>query len=194
MKKLLVTIVACLICLYCPGQDCMSFKGIPFNTSLSEFTKQMTSKGMVLLHTQTEPTLIATAFKGDFAGQSDCEVYAFSTLDKSCIFKVVVYLPAKTTWYDLKNCYNGMLDSYTDKYGEPKDDYKVFSSPYYDGDGYEMSAVANEKCIYAAFWEFSYGTILMEISKFKQVRIAYEDANNIKKVIEKKRQAINDDI
>lgn len=194
MKKLVVALVVCLICLYSSGQDCMSFKGIPFNTSLSEFTKQLTSKGMVLSHTQTESTLIATTFKGNFAGYSDCEVFVFSTLDKSCIFKVSVYLPVKTIWGDLKSCYNGMLDSYKDKYGEPKDDFKFFSTPYYEGDGYEMTAVEIEKCFYAAIWELRYGNILMEISKYKQVRIVYEDENNIKKVIEKKKQVINDDI
>ena len=194
MKKLFTAIVLCLICIYGFGQDCMSFKGISFNTNFSEFTKQLTSKGMTLLRTQTEPTMIVATFKGDFAGYSDCEVFVFSTLDKSCIYKVTVFLPTKTTWYELKSCYFSMIGSYKNKYGEPTDDYKFFSSPYYDGDGYEMSAVTLEKCHYVAFWEFNYGTIMLEISKYKQVGIVYEDAKNVEKVMEKKRQTINDDI
>jgi hypothetical protein len=50
-----------------------------------------------------------------------------------------------------------------------------FDSPYFYGDGYELQAVGLEKCHYSALWEVENTTILLTISKFKQINIQYEN-------------------
>ena len=50
-----------------------------------------------------------------------------------------------------------MVELFTKKYGEPKDHFEFFSSPYYEGDGYELQALRKEKCNYISFWTLDKG-------------------------------------
>lgn len=92
------------------------------------------------------------------------------------VWKLLVYLPKQSDWYDLKKEYNDYKSLLTEKYGEPSHDYHFFMSPYKDGDGYEMTAVQVDKCRYTSFWEKE--GLNIEISKFRQVRIGYENLTN----------------
>ena len=69
------------------------------------------------------------------------------------------------------------MDVLSKKYGEPESTYNFFSSPYKEGDGDEMTAVAVDKCSYSAFWTKTSG-LWISISKFKQVVISYENITN----------------
>jgi hypothetical protein len=61
----------------------------------------------------------------------------------------------------------------------PTSNYDNFLSPYKDGDGYEMQAVEKDKTNIAAFWlGLSGANYSIEISKYKQVKIAYENETN----------------
>ena len=101
-------------------------------------------------------------------------IYINTPISKK-VWKFAVYLPAQTSWYSIKNQYQAKLSTLKDKYGEPKSSYENFINPYYEGDGYEMSAVTLDKVNYSAFWD---NGISIEISKYKQVKICYENAEN----------------
>ena len=113
---------------------------------------------------------------GTVAGKK-IEVNIVASPTSQTVWKFAVYLPAQTSWYSLKGDYNEFLSTLTSKYGQPEKTYEFFSSPYSEGDGYEMTGVFMDKCNYAAFWSDSIG-ITLEISKWKQVRINYENAKN----------------
>lgn len=138
MRKIIDAIVLCFISVYSFGQDGMSFKGIPFNQSLSEYTKQMTGKNMILQRTETESFMCKSVFKGDFAGYRDCEVHVFSALDKSYIYKVTAYVDMR--YKELCKEFDDIVASYKNKYGNP-------------------TSFAREALNYYSFWNLGYGSI-----------------------------------
>jgi hypothetical protein len=107
--------------------------------------------------------------------------------------KFSVYLPEQSSWNSLLNDYTRYKKTLTDKYGNPGDSFDFFSSPYKLGDGYEMTAVAAEKATYAAYWTLKGYSLSIEISKWKQVRISYENDNN-SKIAEKEQKDIDSNI
>jgi hypothetical protein len=108
---------------------------------------------------------------------TEYELFISFTPKTKQVWKLSVFLPEVTSWSRIKSEYENYLGLLTEKYGSPEKAYTFFSTPYYEGDGYEMSAIKLEKCHYSAFWSDSIG-IWIEISKFQQVKIVYENAKN----------------
>ena len=103
------------------------------------------------------------------------------------VWKVLVILTDDKSWYDLKSEYFNTKDILTKKYGEPKDCYAFFSSPYYEGDGYEKQAVENDKCTYSCFYgqvEEGKLDLSVSISESFHVTIHYENVelSKLKKI------------
>jgi hypothetical protein len=112
-------------------------------------------------------------------GYNEVEVFIFTTPKSKKIFRLAVYFPKKNTWSSLKSNYLDLLSILSSKYGEPTSSYESFSNPYYEGDGYEMSAVGLEKVNYLAYWSnINNLAIAIEISKFSQVKILYDNVFN----------------
>jgi hypothetical protein len=111
------------------------------------------------------------------------ELYVFWTPKSKIVYKVSLYLPKKDSWYSIKAEYQKYSDILSSKYGEPKPDnvYAYFSKPYYEGDGYEISALSLGKVTYFTFWDLSATENLqlgLSISKYEQVEISYENHKN----------------
>ena len=104
------------------------------------------------------------------------EVLIVSTPVTHKVWQIQVYLPKDITWSDIKSRYESYLNLLTEKYGAPYSSFNFFKDPYYEGDGYEMSAISLEKVVYSAFWE----NVAISISKWKQVCIKYENIENSK--------------
>ena len=59
------------------------------------------------------------------------------------------------------------------------DEFEFFLDPYDEGDGYEMSAVARDKCRFVCFFKEFGGHIGLEINQKGCVQVSYEDDINI---------------
>lgn len=94
------------------------------------------------------------------------------------VCKVIVLFPKKTTWEKLRIDYFNKKEMYFKKYSLDSE-YEFFSDPYEDGDGYELRAVSNDKCRYATFFNAEGGHICVEIGEGSQIKITYEDTENI---------------
>ncbi len=89
---------------------------------------------------------------------------------------MVAYLDEDISWSSLKYTYMRFLEILTDKYGNPDGSNESFTTPYYEGDGYELSAVGLDKVNYSAYWlNKSAMNLGVEISTFKQVKLTYEN-------------------
>ena len=118
----------------------------------------------------------------------DIELFIFTTPKSKKIFKMVVYFDDETSWYGIRGTYSTILNMLTDKYGTPDEDVAKFITPYYLGDGYELQAVELEKCDYHAYWfRRDNLTVGLEMSKYKQVKIVYE--NNLMMDLKNKEQS-----
>ena len=170
MKKLIMVAIILIASMSVYSQE---FLGIKVDGKKTDVVQQFKNKGFIV---KSEPSKTVTTMVGTVAGKKT-EVNVVSSPISQIVWKFAVYLPEQTSWYSLKDEYNEFLITLTNKYGAPENVYAFFSSPYYEGDGYEMQAVYMEKCTYSAFWSDSIG-IMLQISKYKQVKISYENSKN----------------
>lgn len=167
MKKLLLAI--CLLSsVTSRSQEVM---GIKVDGLRTDVVNKFKAKGFKVTGTPSEK---AVTMEGVVNGNK-YEVVVVNTPTTKKVWKIALYLSKQTDWYDIKATYEKYYNMLVEKYGQPNSFYTGFSSPYYEGDGYEMSAVGLGKCNYTAFWDFVY----IEISEFKQVYLSYENAVNV---------------
>jgi hypothetical protein len=150
------------------------FIGIKVDGNINDVVEKFKGKGLKVSNRNSTPNVISME---GIVGNRNLELNIVCTPTTKIVWKFAVYLPKQTLWTSLESEYEEYLDLLTKKYGEPEKKYNFFSSPYEDGDGYEMTAVAVEKCTYAAFWPENLG-LFIEISKWKQVKINYENITN----------------
>jgi hypothetical protein len=153
-----------------------SFDGVPISGDLPTAIARYKAKGYIFEKFIDNGAIL----KGKIA-QTPIEIFVFVTPKTKRVYKIVGYLDEDISWVALKSTYNRFHEIITTKYGVADGDYEDFTTPYFEGDGYELSAVALEKVNYSAYWLNKLSlNIGVEISKFKQVKITYENNELIK--------------
>lgn len=149
------------------------FNGVKIEGSMTNFVTQLKNKGYRLVEKGTDYSVLEGK-----VGVRMLEVVVFMTPKTNQVYKVTTFLPKKTSWYDLETEYFDYLKILKQKYGDPTESFEFFKDPYYEGDGYEMSAVALEKVFYCAYWmnnKVPNTNLGIAISKHKQIKISYEN-------------------
>jgi hypothetical protein len=186
MKKYILLLLITLSSIFSYSQE---FNGVLVDGDLPSFVSKMKAKNYTL-----RKYIENGAIMDGKVGYNDVEVFIFTTPKSKKVFRLSVYFPKKTTWSSLKGSYLDLLSSLTSKYGEPTNKGEIFKDPYYEGDGYEMSAVAIEKVVYLAYWEYISNLFLsIEISKYSQVNIVYDNVTNVA-IRDKEIKSINTNI
>ena len=162
----------CLFVLYGYSQEHLTFKNVPLNGDINNFAKELVKQGFTIK--ETKGNIITMS--GSYVNRQ-CEVLMIATEKTNIVWKVAIYLPKETNWYSIKTDFLNLKEQFIAKYGDGKS-YEFFSKPYYEGDGYEMQAVINKKCIYAIYWKKTEGTILLNISQYEKISVSYEDSIN----------------
>jgi hypothetical protein len=172
MKHILF-VISFLFSLNTVGQ---SFNGVNISGDLSTTVKSFEQKGYKLSRYFQQGAIM----NGSVAG-SEIEIYIGVTPKSKQVWKVTGFFKKHENWYNLKAEYNNYCGIIKDKYGPYTDNYEFFSSPYESGDGYEMQALRLEKATFITVWTLKEQnlTIGVELSKYQQVKISYE---NIKMV------------
>lgn len=194
MKKIVIVLIVIIfspigIDLFSQNNRHLTFKNIPITGKLPDFVNLMEKEGFNLLNTKNNTAVM----EGRFVNQT-CEIYVIATPKSNIVWKVVVYLPENNNWISIKTNYNDFKDQFRKKYGSSFKHYEFFIKPYYEGDGYEMQAIRNEKCRYLSIWDLPEGSIAVEISKYEQIKFTYEDKINGDKLTKEKSAQIQDDI
>lgn len=185
MKKLLsiVLLIALLTPVFSQSSNHMTFKGIPIDGNLSDFTTKMKQKGFSYLGTQDGIAL----FNGEFAAFKDCTIGVISSKSTSTVSKVAVMFPECDTWSRLYGNYSQLKDMLTQKYGEPTENIERFDS-YSEprDDNSRLHELRMDRCKYVTVWETEKGDIELTIdhSDFYScfVRLSYWDKINTEKV------------
>lgn len=192
--KRIFTLLTLIVMLYSTSaQDQhLSFKGVPINGTLKEYTDAMVKAGFHYEGTQDGISVLS----GDFAGHKGC-IIGVSTL-KNCdvVSHIAVIFPNKETWSAVLNDYETLKSMLTEKYGYPSDSKEQFTD--YVGDysnGLVMSALKNGKYEWHTTFSTELGNIelsIIEGTKFytAAVRLSYYDKANSEKV----RQSAMDDL
>jgi hypothetical protein len=185
MKKWILSVVIVVTNFLCaqsvaPVTGVPQFMGIPIEGDAVIFINKLKVKGFKV----KKYDAIVTTMTGVFLGNVTNEVLIVHTPKSKKVWKVVVFLQEQIGWSSLKSEYQSWLSKLNNKYGEPSTSYFSFLSPYEEGDGYEMNAVEFEKTNIVAWWNLMYqdgtesGTIMLELSKWKQNKITWENATN----------------
>lgn len=178
MKKILLLSLALLCAINLKAQEHFSFRNIPINGSVKEVGAKLVELGY-------EPTENEGAFKGKFIGE-DCTIFLLTSDYTHNVYSIVVNFNAQTRWSSLKADFNKLNEMYSDKYGAPSVSNISFARPYYDGDGYELSAIKNNKCNYVIKWDVENGSIMLTIMEDCSIVLYYSD--NINEELDKQAQ------
>lgn len=152
------------------------------------FIKHLEEKGF----TQVGTLESSTSFIGKFANEI-VKLTVLASPRTHTVCKVFVLFPEKDTWAELKEDYFKKKRLYDSKYVK-NSDFEFFNFPYEDGDGYELKAVKSDKCNFCTFFDEVGGHITVEIAPSLQIKITYEDSENIKVAQEELEANAFDDI
>lgn len=168
MKKALFIIFLAFLINFSFSQ---SFDGVSISGDLPTVVAGYKAKG----YTLDKYTSSGVILNGKILSNS-IQLFIFVTPKTKKVYKMVAYLDEDLSWSSLKSNYFRFLSIFKDKYGNPDGSNESFSKPYYEGDGYELSAVGLEKVDYSAYWlNKSAMNVAVEISTFKQVKLTYEN-------------------
>lgn len=180
MKRLLLSIVfaLCAIGLSSAQEpEHLKFKGIPIEGSIDDFGRKLVAEGF--------SQIAKNAYKGKFM-RSDCTVVLVAA-DNGMIWRVAIAFGDVKTWSTLRSSFEGYVDLYKEKYGQPTKITKTFTGYYADlvrsNPNVAMSAIDDDACNYNAYWKLKQGSIDMSIVKGKSYRsgaiiITYTDDTN----------------
>lgn len=69
-----------------------------------------------------------------------------------------------------------------------------FKEPYYEGDGCELLALVNDKCLCASIYMLKAGAITIQIENTCEVSVSYENRVNMNKAQQEKEESVMDEI
>lgn len=161
------------------------FDGVNISGNLSTVVAKYKEKGYKFVESDGD-----AAFLTGKVGTKPIELYIFSSPKSRVVYRVQIFFSKKNVWDDLTAEFDYMLDVLEEKYGQKSTEYKKFDKPYYEGDGYEMTALGADKVTWKAFWLNKVNTsVMLEISSYKQVSVTIENQNNYE-IYKRERQAI----
>ena len=170
MKKYIIILIITFSCIFAKAQV---FDGIPVSGSLEPFLKKMEDKKYTLV-SQT----VGGAIMNGYLANQPIEIYIGSTPITKPVNRISIFFSECQDWEKLKTDYDAILSVFIDKYGNPDTKYNEFLAPYGDA-GNEMIAIEMDKSLFQCFWWQKDGANLsVQISKYKQVKIIYENIKN----------------
>lgn len=149
------------------------FWGLPMRGSIKSFAQQLVNQKNCTIEKNYDHCV---ELSGTFTGKQ-CEVWVYGTPSSNTVWKVCVYLPTCNTWTAIKNQFYSYKSKFDAKYSLTSN-YHYFDDPYEEGDGYEVTAIKDEKCHFSAYYDAPNGSISVRISKYMQVELTYEDSTN----------------
>lgn len=152
----------------------IKFMGIELNNAVDLAMLDLQKKGFELLDIRKE----GYALSGKYMNRNST-IMLHATPKSNNIYKVSIFFDEEKSWYGLKSEFLNIVKSYRTKY-KCIDSGRTFLEPYYEGDGFELQGVAKDKCCYFDKYQTEGGTIYIEISDLKCIKIQYKDSFNSK--------------
>lgn len=152
----------------------IKFMGIELNNAVDLAMLDLQKKGFELLDIRKE----GYALSGKFMNRNST-IMLHATPKSNNIYKVSIFFGEEKSWYGLKSEFQNIVKPYRTKY-KCIDSGRTFLEPYYEGDGFELQGVAKDKCCYFDKYQTEGGTIYIEISDLKCIKIQYKDSFNSK--------------
>ena len=176
--------------------DLDGFWGIAFGTNVEEAKRLMLAKEGVTLDIKqtTENRLIFDVHT--FAGRTPKFVALAFVNDQLHTAKVNFLSKPEAQTQDLFDAIKADIDA---KYYLTKENYRLFKSPYADGDGYELQGIKLGKGDVVAFWRFKRpdgheNMLAIEITDKLYVVLTYQDENLAKSALQSHQEKSRQDL
>ena len=157
----------------------LTFKGIPIDGTLKEFSKKLVQNGFV----EVKSTQDFAEFDGPFAGHSGCTVIAYSSPDGKLVHSVAVIFPELDSWSLLEGQYRSIKESLIKKYGTPVLETESFQTNYEPKDDLsKLHELKMDRCNYQSSFMTEEGVIMLQISHqsfYCYVLLGYADNINM---------------
>lgn len=151
----------------------LEFQGVPINGSMSSVSLGLTGKGYEVSYS-SETSIELT---GTFMDKPCAIGLSPSSYTGKMYELLILFTEGGDDWNTLKATYEEVVAYYTKEYGAPIEDSRGFFSPYSEGDGNEMQAIAEDMCDYITTFKTDKGEIVPQITSFG-VTVFYTDAEN----------------
>ena len=165
-------------------EEHLSFKGVPINGTLKQYTAAMVKAGFKSEGTQDGLSLLS----GDFAGFKGCIVGVSTLTNCDVVNRIVVLFPEKDTWSSLMGDYEHLKSLLTTKYGEPDvvQEYFTGYAGRTDSDAIKMSALHSEELEWYTIFKTELGNIELSVVSASygkgMVRLGYYNKKNTETV------------
>lgn len=187
MKKFFISlIVACVFATaYAQiGSEHLTFKGIPIDGTLDEFTSKMKKAGFSYHGTEDG----AAVFEGEFAGYKGCIIIVGMLESTNKVHTVGVLFPAcKFDWSCLENTYESLKSMLSEKYGKYTDcieEFQGYIEPHDDHS--KFLTLLSNNCTYYTTFTTDKGNISLSLEKVDRteacVKLQYWDGANTDEV------------
>lgn len=181
MKKLLI-IAVCIVCKF--SSFSQEFGGVHIGGDLNTVINNFKEKGMKFVKYAENNTC---AFMKGTMSNIPMDFMILSTPKTKKVFSLVVLFEQRNTFEFLKKEFDSYFGVLYENYGQPDEVNLDFVSPFYLGDGYELTALRAEKCDYSSIWRNHNGAnIELRISKFLRVQISYDNVQNVNLYVNEK--------
>ena len=167
-----------------------TFNGIEVGKHITETRTSLLSKGFTQVRVDGE----TEEYTGNVNG-TEITITTVNTPESKIVWKLIVEVDANTTWYSCKSSYNKYKEILGQKYVKSIS-LEFFSEPYYEGDGFEIQAIVNEKCVYSSYFKDDVGnTIQVRLIPLTTRKVGtwiiYQN-KNAADICKKERKEIND--
>lgn len=170
--NLLKFIFSILVLVISTKAQSQTFNGIPISGRVENTIARLKSKGYKLIKKLDN---VCYEMTGLLATQ-EIEMYVYFTPFTKQTAKIVIYFPEKNSYERLLEEYNEYYDLLSIKYGPTTKRNRIFSPPYKEGDGEELSAIKSEMGIVGSYWlNINNLSLSISISKYAQLKITYEN-------------------
>ncbi len=168
MRTVILVITFILLAFYSNSQQ---FYGVNISGALPTAIEKYKQKGFKVKTTMD----LGVIMEGKLVNQ-DVDLFIYVTPKTKMVYKVVLYFDELNSFDNLYSQYIKMVKTITEKYGQPDYTEEKFITPYELGDGYEMTALVMEKCLYNTTWLYKNNlNMQVQISKYKQIKVVYEN-------------------
>ena len=161
MKAKIIFFLALLLPLTMFAQNKhLSFKGVPINGTLRQFTTKLVQKGFSKVKQEQGVALL----KGEFAGYKACDIIVLSNGPQKTVYSVGVFFPGCNDWESLKIIYNSIQEKLTTNYGEPSvviEEFKDGIEPYSNYD--KFLQVILKQCTFKTLYTTEKGDISLSL-------------------------------
>ena len=163
MKKIILLLAFLLYSAYAiPQNNLPTFADMDWGISASAVKSKLTASGFTV---STDPDG-DIKFEGKLLGYP---AGGWAVIVNNRLIKVNAQI--LTPDHKARVVFNEMKDVLIEKYGSPSNVYEFFSSPYYEGDGYEELAIKTGKGRFSIFWKTH---LMLTITEGLTVSLVYE--------------------